>query len=390
VLVTFLDVTSILQAEAALVEADIRKDIFLATLSHELRNPLAPIRTAARLLESPHIDPSQLARAQGIISRQVNHMGSLLDDLLDVSRITRGSFVLKKERVDVKALIEAAVEAAQPAIDAKRHTLRIEIPAEPVLLYVDPVRLTQVVSNLLTNASKYTPVGGLITVGGRLAEGELNLYVRDNGLGLAPAMIPHIFSMFTQIKSSESVSEGGLGIGLALAKGLVQLHGGRIEAFSPGLGHGSEFVVTLPRSVLVEASNSAPGALNGSPNPAVARRILIADDNKDAAETLGIFLELSGHEIHLAHSGVQALELANQLKPDVAVLDIGMPDMNGYEVAKRIRREPWGAGLTLIALTGWGQDSDKQRAQEAGFDHHCTKPVDPDTFERLFASRIES
>jgi two-component system, chemotaxis family, CheB/CheR fusion protein len=385
VLVTFLDVTSILQAEAALVEADIRKDIFLATLSHELRNPLAPIRTAARLLESPHIDPSQLARAQGIISRQVNHMGSLLDDLLDVSRITRGSFVLKKECVDVKTLIEAAVEAAQPAIDAKRHTLRVEIPAEPVLLYVDPVRLTQVVSNLLTNASKYTPVGGLITVGGRLGEGEIILFVRDNGLGLAPAMIPHIFSMFTQIKSSESVSEGGLGIGLALAKGLVQLHGGRIEAFSPGLGHGSEFVVTLPRSVIVEASDSPPGALNGKQNPAVARRILIADDNKDAAETLGMFLELSGHEIHLAHSGAQALALASQLKPDVAVLDIGMPDMNGYEVAKRIRREPWGAGLTLIALTGWGQDSDKQRAQEAGFDHHCTKPVDPDTFVRFFS-----
>jgi two-component system CheB/CheR fusion protein len=390
VLVTFLDVTSIVQAEAALVEADIRKDVFLATLSHELRNPLAPIRTAARLLESPHLEPAQLARAQGIIARQVSHMSSLLDDLLDVSRITRGSFVLKKERVDVKALIEAAVESVQPAIEAKKHTLRVEIPEVPVLLHADPVRLTQVISNLLTNAAKYTPVGGLITAGARLDEPELTLFVRDNGLGLSPAAIPEIFDMFNQVESAGAVSEGGLGIGLTLAKGLVQLHGGRIAAYSGGLGHGSEFVVSLPQSLIVEKPQAAPAAQNSSLNPLVARRVLIADDNKDAADTLGMFLELSGHEVHIAHSGVQALELAGRLRPDVAVLDIGMPNFDGYEVAKRIRLEPWGAGVTLIALTGWGQVSDKQRAKEAGFDLHFTKPVDPEKLESFFASNQEN
>jgi two-component system, chemotaxis family, CheB/CheR fusion protein len=385
VLVTFVDVTSIVQAEAALREADLRKDVFLATLSHELRNPLAPIRTAARLLEASNVAPPQLARAQTIITRQVTHMSSLLDDLLDVSRITRGSFALKRERLDVKRLLEAAVESVQPAMDAKRHTLRVEIPEVPVVVQVDPVRLTQILTNLLTNAAKYTPAGGLVTVGGRLGDQELILFVRDNGVGIAPAMIPQIFDMFTQIESADGGSQGGLGIGLALVKGLVQLHGGRITAMSAGLGQGSEFVVALPRSLVIEAPPPTSDALNGHPHPNPPRRVLVADDNQDGAESLGMLLNLSGHEVFLAHSGKEALEVATEQRPDVAVLDIGMPDLSGYEVAERIRLEPWGEQITLIALTGWGQENDKRRALAAGFDHHCTKPVDPDDLQRFFA-----
>ena len=383
VLVTFVDITSIVQAESALREADVRKDVFLATLSHELRNPLAPIRTAARLLETPNIAPAQLTRAQAIISRQVNHMSSLLDDLLDVARITRGSFPLKKELIDIKSLIEAAVEAAQPAMSAKRHTLRVEIPENPILVNADPVRLTQVLSNLLTNAAKYTPVGGVITIGCRLDAQDLTMFVRDNGIGLAPEVIPQIFEMFAQIESEAASSEGGLGIGLALTKGLVQLHGGRITAKSAGLGKGSEFLICLPRSLIAEAPQSSE-KFDGDTSPRGARRVLIADDNRDGAESLSMVLELAGHEVHLASSGTQALDVANKIKPDVAVLDIGMPDLNGYEVAQRIRLEPWGEHMTLIALTGWGQETDRRRAQAAGFDHHCTKPVDPDALMRCF------
>ena len=386
VLVTFVDVTSIVQAEAALREADLRKDVFLATLSHELRNPLAPIRTAAKLLGASKVSPPQLERAQAIITRQVTHMSSLLDDLLDVSRITRGSFALKKERVDVKQVLEAAVESVQPAMDAKGHTFRVEIPEVPVIVQVDPVRLTQILTNLLTNAAKYTPAGGLITAGGRLEAQELVLFVRDNGIGISPAMIPHIFDMFTQVESTEGASEGGLGIGLALVKGLVQLHGGRITAASTGLNQGSEFVVTLPRSLVIESSPTPADAFDGDPSASSPRRVLIADDNQDGAESLGMLLNLSGHEVFLAHSGKDALTVAQEKRPDVAVLDIGMPDLSGYEVAERIRLEPWGEHITLIALTGWGQENDRRRAQAAG-DHHCTKPVDPDDLQRFFARR---
>ena len=383
VLVTFVDVTSIVQAEEALREADLRKDVFLATLSHELRNPLAPIRSASRLLAVPGIAPEQLGRAQTIISRQVAHMSSLLDDLLDVSRITRGAFALKKDRIEVKKLLEAAVESAQSAMDAKRHTLRVEIPEIPVVLYADQVRITQILTNLLTNAAKYTPAGGIISMGARVSADELILFVRDSGIGLSAAMIPRIFDMFTQVESTAEASEGGLGIGLALVKGLVQLHGGRVSANSGGLGQGSEFVVSLPRSLIIEAA-SAPVEGNSASSHGAPRRVLVADDNSDGAETLAMILKLSGHEVHLAHSGAEALSSAQELQPEVAILDIGMPDISGYEVARRIRNEVWGSKMILIALTGWGQENDKRRAKMAGFDYHCTKPVDPETLERFF------
>jgi two-component system CheB/CheR fusion protein len=313
VLITFVDVTSIVEAETALVEADVRKDVFLATLSHELRNPLAPIRSAARLLQSSSLDPAQ-AHAQAIISRQVTHMSSLLDDLLDVSRITRGVFLLKKNYVEIKGLMEAAVEEVQPAVDAKRHTLRSEWPPTRLVLEVDSIRLTQVLSNLLMNAVKYTPPGGLITMGCRLESYGIIIFVRDNGVGLGPDMLTKVFHMFTRVESDTNRAEGGLGVGLALAKGLVELHGGQLEAQSAGLGQGSEFVVSLPLSLIVEDSHQAPGHLHtGSNRP--PKRILIADDNRDGAETLGLYLEMQGHEVHLAHTGTEALAVAAAVRP---------------------------------------------------------------------------
>jgi two-component system, chemotaxis family, CheB/CheR fusion protein len=385
VVITFIDVTSIVQAEATLREADVRKDVFLATLSHELRNPLAPIRNAARVLKGKNLQPAQLDRAESIISRQVGHMSSLLDDLLDVSRITRGSFLLKKEYVELNEVLDAAVEAAQPAIDAKRHTLRLERPEEPIVLEVDPVRLTQVVSNLLTNAAKYTAVGGEITVGSRRESQDIAIFVRDNGVGLAPEALAQVFTMFTRVESEIGRSEGGLGIGLALVKGLVELHGGRVEALSAGPGKGCEFIVSLPRTVVVNA-RPAQSKANGDASQ-IAHRVLIADDNRDGAESLGMFLEMLGHEVHLAHSGEEALATAARCRPEICILDIGMPNMSGYEVAKRLRHEAWGADLLLIAMTGWGQENDKRLAQAAGFDHHMTKPVDPERLAQLFDAK---
>ncbi len=384
VLITFVDVTNIVHAEAALLEADVRKDVFLATLSHELRNPLAPIRTAAQLLQAPKIGPNELARAQSIIVRQVGHLSSLLDDLLDVARITRGAFLLKKEYVDVRTLIEPAVEAVQSAVDAKQHTLRVDIPAQPILLEVDPVRLTQVLGNLLTNAAKYTPAGGLIWVGTRFEGQSLVIFVRDNGAGLASETIPKLFNMFMRVQSAIGHSEGGLGIGLALSKGLIELHGGRIEARSSGLGQGSEFCVILPRSLIVDAAAKPVTSLSNGNGAGAARRILVADDNRDGAETLSMLLRLSGHEVHLASSGKQAFDVARRERPDIAVLDIGMPDLNGYELAQLIRHEAWGEHMKLIAVTGWGQLEDRQRALAAGFDHHLTKPVDAAVLEKMF------
>ena len=387
VVITFTDVTSIVQAEATLQEADARKDVFLATLSHELRNPLAPIRNAANLLKGPHRDPEKLDRLEAIITRQVSHMSSLLDDLLDVSRITRGSFLLKKKYWDINEIIDAATEAVQPAADAKHHTLRVTRLEPTVLLEVDPVRITQVISNLLTNAVKYTNSGGEIIVSCLLEVEDLVIAVRDNGVGLAPEQLAQVFTMFTRVESEIGRTEGGLGIGLALAKGLVDLHGGRVRALSAGIGRGSEFVVSLPRSLVVD-----PGRLQAAPSRnddatlTAARRILIVDDNRDGAESLGMLLESLGHQIYVAHSGEEAMKVASEWLPDVGILDIGMPDLSGYEVAERIRSEAWGETIQLIAVTGWGQESDRRLAFAAGFDHHLTKPVSVRQLTELFTS----
>ncbi len=372
------------RAEAALREADRRKDEFLATLAHELRNPLAPIRQAALISQAPTATETQKRWSHDVISRQVQHMSLLLDDLLDVSRITRGTLELRRQPTELAAIVDAAVETARPAIDAKRHELFVDIPSAAPHFSADPLRLAQVLSNLLTNAAKYTDPEGQIRLGAAVSAGTLSVSVTDSGIGIPPEDIAGVFAMFSQVKSTQDRSEGGLGIGLALAKGLVELHGGTLEARSRGVGFGSEFIVRLPLSA-VEAQSSLLGTAQRAARPS-SRKVLIADDNRDAAESLAVLLRMDGHEVTIAYDGPQALAMLVQGRPEVALLDIGMPGLNGYEVAKRVRHGPLGQGITLIAVTGWGQDRDKAQARAAGFDHHFTKPVDPGRLSELLRS----
>jgi len=387
-----LDISRLKNTERALLEADRRKDEFLATLAHELRNPLAPIRNAVRILDSDAADDRQRKWGREVIARQVQRMSLLLDDLLDVSRITRGQLELKKDYVDLRSVVNVAVETARPLIDAKHHQLTINLPAENIRLEADPLRLSQVIGNLLTNAAKYTDSGGRIELGARVENSELVIAIRDNGIGLSQEVMPGLFTMFSQVNSAIDRAEGGLGIGLALVKGLVALHGGRVEVRSDGLGHGSEFTVRLPHKVLAAPRAVAVEATSGAANANAVRRgrVLVADDNRDAAESLAMVLHFLGYEVSVAASGAEALELGAQQRPDAAVIDIGMPGMSGHEVARRMRREAWGRHAVLVALTGWGQDHDKQAALAAGFDEHLTKPVDPDLVERVLTARLQS
>ena len=379
------DVTTLMQAQEVLREADQRKDEFLATLAHELRNPLAPIRTAAEVLTRPDLPDDQLSWSRQVIHRQVGHMARLLDDLLDVARITRGKLQLRKQPVDLGAVVDTAVEAARPLITARKHGLTIDLSPDLPSLDADPVRLAQVLSNLLTNAAKYTDAPGRIQLTARAAGDAVRISVKDNGIGLSASLLDQVFEMFSQGENEHGRAEGGLGIGLALVKGLVDLHGGTVSVRSDGPGLGSEFIVTLP-------CRASPAALPAEPPRAepkgatAVRKILVADDNQDAANTLAMLLRLAGHEVHTAHGGQAALALASAVRPEIALLDIGMPDLDGYEVAKQLRAAPWGTGLKLIALTGWGQEEDKRRAQAAGFDHHLTKPVDPNRLAALLAA----
>jgi PAS domain S-box-containing protein len=379
-----LDISRLKATEEALRDADRRKDEFLATLAHELRNPLAPIRHAVKLLETKSADENQQKSAREIIGRQVQRMALLLDDLLDVSRITRGRLDLKKDAVDLQAIIDAAVETARPMIDSKQQQLSVQLPPQAVTLHVDPLRLSQSLSNLLTNATKYTDAQGRITLAAAVTPDEITLSVKDNGIGLDPNTIPGLFEMFSQVDSAIDRTEGGLGIGLALVKGLVALHGGTVEGISAGIGHGSEFTIRLPRALVVArtAESQAPGPKERAASGARGK-ILVADDNRDAADTLAMLLEIGGFDVLVAHTGAQALDRAEESHPDAVILDIGMPDMTGYEVARRIRAEAWGKSVFLLAITGWGQEEDKERAMAAGFDRHMTKPVDPDTVEQL-------
>jgi PAS domain S-box-containing protein len=375
------------RTEAALREADSRKDVFLATLSHELRNSLAPVDAAARLLGTTGIGSTEATRSVSILSRQVAQMASLLDDLLDISKISRGTLTLRIREIDVREVLQSAVETAQPLIDARQHLLSIDWPPAQAMLVGDPVRLTQVLANLLTNAAKYTEPGGHITIGARSEGGQCVIYVRDNGEGLEPQMMSRVFDLYTQAAPHKEQSQGGLGIGLAMAKGLIDLHGGRIEARSAGKNLGSEFTVSLPLAkASTEAIEETCFIANGDVEAHTARRILIADDNRDGAESLALLLQLSGHKVYVAHNGVESLEMASRLRPEIAVLDIGMPGLNGYEVARRIRSEDWSTHILLIAVTGWGQADDKRDALAAGFNHHLTKPVDPEALERLFTT----
>jgi PAS domain S-box-containing protein len=384
VAVWFADITQRKQQERDLLEADRRKDEFLATLAHELRNPLAPIRQAAKILRNEAATEAQRRWANNVIERQVLHMSLLLDDLLDVSRITHGTLQLRKQQTDLQSIVSAAIETARPLIDERRHQLAVDM-LESLEVVADPLRLAQVLSNLLTNAAKYSNPNGTIRVTARQSGAELVISVEDNGIGIAPEDIGKVFGMFAQLRSAQDHAAGGLGIGLALAKGIVELHGGTIEVSSGGSGRGSRFTVRLPNAVAARASERAPGTVaNGHPVP--ARRILVADDNRDAAESLAIILRLEGHEVELAHDGQAALRAFTERRPDVALLDIGMPNTNGLDVARQIRSMPEGGGVLLIAITGWAQDTDKQRSRAAGFDHHLTKPIEPDALIGLLGA----
>ncbi|MEO8359690.1 MAG: PAS domain S-box protein [Vicinamibacteria bacterium] len=372
------------RAEAALRETDRRKDEFLATLAHELRNPLAPIRQAALISKAPAATDAQKRWSHDVISRQVHHMALLLDDLLDISRITRGTLELRKEMTEIQSVVDAAVETARPAIDAKRHVLKLEMPERPVHFEADPLRLAQVLSNLLTNAAKYTDPGGEIVLRVTPSTESIVVAVKDSGIGIPASALNEVFAMFSQVKTGPDRSDGGLGIGLALSRGLIELHEGSIEASSAGAGQGSEFFVRLPRRARKIRLEVEAGPAQGLPG--VKRRILIADDNRDAAESLALLLGLDGHEVTVVHDGKAAVAAFPSIQPEVAILDIGMPEMNGYDVARHVRQGSLGRVVTLIAVTGWGQDNDKAQALAAGFNHHFTKPIEPERLSALLKS----
>jgi signal transduction histidine kinase/CheY-like chemotaxis protein len=380
------------QMREELAESDRRKDEFLATLAHELRNPLAPVRNAIHILRARLPPTPELQWARDVIDRQVTQMTRLIDDLMDVSRITRGTFELRRERVTLEDVLRVAVETSRPIIDASGHELSLELNGEPVFLDADVIRLAQVFSNLLNNAAKYTSPGGRIAVMAERDAGLVHVAVQDSGIGIPAAMLTRVFEPFTQLDRSLERSRGGLGIGLALARRLVEMHGGTIEADSAGPGLGSRFSVRLP--IAVEQVVPAPASSSleaGGPAQAVGRhRILVADDNSDSATSLSILLNDVGYEVRTAEDGVQALETAANFRPDIALLDIGMPKLNGYEVARRLRQQPWGRDVLLIAVTGWGGADHRQQTAQAGFDHHLTKPVDPAALTRLLVSLTDS
>ena len=367
-----------LQLEALnlqLTAADLRKDEFLATLSHELRNPLAPMRSAVDVFKLKY-GGSADERLLQAFDRQLRHLTRLVDDLMDVSRITQNRMRLRRTLVDLAPLVRGAAQDMAPAMAAARHTLRLSVPDAPLVVDGDATRLAQVVINLLANAAKYTPDGGLIDVELACADGHAELRVRDNGIGIPADALDAVFKMFAQLEPGLDRARGGLGIGLALARGIVDLHGGEILVESPGPGLGSEFTLRLPliAGCAAQEETAAPATL------ATPVRVLVVDDNFDTAETMALALELFGCETRMAHTATDALEVAAEFAPDVALLDIGLPDYNGYELARRLRALPRGLDTTLIAATGWGQDKDRTLALDAGFDHHLTKPID---FEQL-------
>ncbi len=374
------------RAEQRLRDVDRRKNEFLATLAHELRNPLAPIGHATEILArlgDGEEDRFRAADARKVIERQVIHLVRLIDDLLDISRISHGRIGLRPELVTLASVVESALEAAGPLFLGRQHTLEVIVPEAPIVFYADPVRLAQILTNLLSNAARYTERGGTILVEAILENEIAVLRVVDSGIGIAPDALAHIFTMFSQAPEALALDQGGLGIGLALAKQLAELHGGSLTAASDGPGKGSTFTLRLP----VETRSTAP--LEPPPRalapPVTPRRILVVDDNVDAAQTLAELLGLDGHKVHVAHDGPSAVESARQLSPDVVILDIGLPGFSGLEVARRLREEPTLYGLFLVALSGWVQPEDLVRSREAGFDHHLAKPVDVGTLVRLLA-----
>jgi signal transduction histidine kinase len=370
-------------------EADRRKNDFLAMLAHELRNPLAPIRNAVQVMRLRGLDEPDLRDLRDLIDRQVQHLARLVDDLLDVSRITRDKIQLQAEAVDLAEVVARALETSRPLLDAHNQELTVTLSPEPLLVHGDRVRLAQVLGNLLNNAAKFTAHGGRVWLKVTREDDDAVLHVRDNGVGIPADMLFAVFDLFTQVDRSLDRSQGGLGIGLTLVKRLVELHGGRVQAFSPGPNQGSEFVVRLPALALAPARlatvNGASAAKGGPGRPA-ARRVLVVDDNADAACSLALLLRLSGHEVKVCHDGPAALEAAASYRPEVVLLDIGLPGMDGYAVARRLRALPGPGPALLAALTGYGQEDDIRRSREAGFDQHLVKPVDPELLTNLLAA----
>ncbi|MYN10460.1 ATP-binding protein ['Massilia aquatica' Lu et al. 2020] len=369
------------RANAELARADRQKDEFLATLAHELRNPLAPLRNVLEIFKLKPLDDPQLLRARAVFERQMQQMSHLVDDLMDISRITQGRVELRRERINIAELMRQAAEASQALIDAGAHRLYMTLPDHPLLVDADPTRLTQIMTNLLNNAAKYTPEGGSIWFDAAEENGQAAVRVRDSGIGIAAYHLANVFTMFSQLEPALARSQGGLGIGLALVKGLVTLHGGTIDVFSEGVGCGSEFVLRLPLAAKIlhtlagSAQNAASTPQSVSPADK-AKRILVVDDNRDAADLLGMALTMQGFSVTQYYDGSSALSAGPAFQPDVVILDIGLPGMDGYTVARHIRSQPWGEQTLLIAATGWGQQRDMEATTAAGFDAHMVKPLD--------------
>jgi signal transduction histidine kinase/CheY-like chemotaxis protein len=371
-------------------DQDRRKNEFLAMLAHELRNPLAPIRNAVQILRSPAAEGEEAAWARDVIGRQVEQMVRLVDDLLDISRITGGKIQLQRSRVDVGTIVTRAVETSRPWIEARRHDLDVILPRDPIVLEADVTRMAQVLANLLNNAAKYTPEGGQITVHVAREGDEAVFRVRDTGVGIPPDMLSKVFDLFIQVDQSLDRSQGGLGIGLTLVRQLVELHGGRIEAHSEGINRGTEFVLRLPAPAPARPAAPSPSAeTNGSrtrPRVGPTRRILVVDDNQDAARSLAKLMRLCGHDVATAYDGPSALAALETFPAEIVLLDIGLPGMNGYEVARAMRQQPELEDVAVVALTGYGQPEDRHRSQEVGINHHLVKPVDLDHLSALIAS----
>ena len=378
------DITLQKRAQHELQEADNKKNEFIALLAHELRNPLGPIRHAANILRARTPTPDELQWATKIIDRQTEHMTRLVDDLMDVSRITRGTIELRREPVDVADVLKAAVEASSALIERSRHQLRVTPPSQPLYVEGDTTRLTQVVANLLDNAAKYTDPGGRIWLSAEREGEEALIRVKDTGIGIASELLPRIFDMFTQSALPLERAQGGLGVGLSLVDRLVKLHGGTVSAYSAGPGQGSQFTVRLP------AWNTprlhAPEPKDELQQVSDKRcRVLVVDDNEDSVDSLAMLLRMLGHEVATSNDGESALNVADQFRPDVAILDIGLPKLNGYDLAKQIREMPWARDVVLVALTGWGQEQHRRRSAESGFNHHLTKPVELEVLQQILS-----
>jgi PAS domain S-box-containing protein len=390
VVLIFRDISECKRLNLRLQEADRRKDEFLAILAHELRNPLAPIRNALQIIRLAGDNRAALENASIVMERQLQHMVRLIDDLMDVSRITRNKLKLHQERIDLETVLRNAVETSRPFIEAAGHELTVTLPNEPIYVDADVARLGQVFSNLLNNAAKYTERKGRIWVAAEREDNHAVIRVKDTGVGISAENLPRIFEMFSQVERTLERSQGGLGVGLTLAKRLTEMHGGIIKAHSDGQNKGSEFIVHLPEARVSQAQPLPTVA--EAENKAAAQRckVLIVDDHEDTVTSMSIMLRILGHEVQSAHDGLQAIEAANSFQPHVILLDISLPKLHGYEVARRIRQESWGKGIKLVALTGWGQEEDKRRSIQAGFDHHLTKPIEPASLEELLKELCSS